>query len=52
MVIAAFSMHDRVKKICFFEETLLADISMNVALGMFFLTLSNTDIYLTYQGLY
>ena len=31
--------------LCFFEETLLlTDISINVALKMFFLTLSNVEI--------
>ena len=45
MVIAVFSMHDRAKKIRFFKEIfLLADISMDVALKMSFLTLNNADI--------
>lgn len=52
-VIAAFSMHDKAKKICFFKEILLlADISMDVALGMLFLTLSNVDIRFTDWELY
>ena len=45
MVIALFSMEDKEKKSHFFEETfLLANISMNIALEMFFFTLSNVKI--------
>lgn len=48
MVIIALSVHDRAKKVCFFEETfLLADININVALRMLFLILSNPDIRFT-----
>lgn len=53
MVIAVFSIHDKARKICFFEETfLLANINIDVALGISFLTLSNTDIGFTDWELY
>ena len=53
MVIAAFSVHDRARKVRFFEETfLLADISMDVALGMPFLTLSDADVRFTDRELH
>lgn len=49
MIIAAFTVYNRAKKVCFFEKTfLLADINMNVALKMLFLILSNADIYFIY----
>ena len=45
MVIAGFSIQDKIGKIRFFEETfLLLDTSMEVVLGMLFLALNNTDI--------
>lgn len=45
MIIAVFSMNDKAKKIGLFEKIfLLTNISMDIALGMFFLTLSNTNI--------
>lgn len=45
MVIAGFSIQDKLGRIRFFEETfLLADTSMEVVLGMPFLALSNADI--------
>lgn len=48
MVIEVFSVYDRVKKVCFFEKTfLLADISIDVALEMPFLTLSNANVRFT-----
>ena len=38
-------MEDKEKRSCFFEKTFrLADISMNITLGMFFFTLSNIKI--------
>lgn len=44
MIIAGFLVQNRQEKIGFFEETsLLADISMGVVLGMFFLIFSNVD---------
>lgn len=53
IVIVAFSVYDKAEKVRFFEETfLLADINMDVVLKMFFLTLSNINIYFTKQGLY
>ena len=46
MVIAGFSVKDRLEKVWFFEKTfLLADTSMEVVLGMPFLTLSDVDIH-------
>ena len=45
MTIAGFSIQDGLGKIRFFEETfLLADTSMDVVLGMLFLSLSNADV--------
>ena len=45
MVIVGFSLQDKLGKIRFFQETfLVADITMEVILGMPFLTLSNADI--------
>ena len=45
IIITTFSVHDKARKICFFEESfLLADISMDVALEMPFLTLSNANV--------
>ena len=45
MTIAGFSMQDGLGKFRFFEETfLLADTSMDVVLGMLFLSLSNADV--------
>lgn len=53
MVIAVFSVHDRTRKVCFFKQTfLLANISIDVALGMSFLILSNADIRFTNRKLY
>lgn len=48
MVIVAFSIHDKARKVCFFKETfLLADIRIDMALGMSFLFLSNADVHFT-----
>lgn len=45
MVTAGFLMEDKLKQIGFFEETfLLANIHIEVVLGMSFLLLSNLDI--------
>ena len=45
MVIAAFQVVDKLGRSRFFQETfLLADISMEVVLGMLFLTFSNADV--------
>ena len=45
MVIAAFSVVDKANRVRFFEETfLVANISLEVVLGMLFLTLSGTDV--------
>ena len=46
MVIAGFSVQNKLGKVRFFEETfLLADTSMAVVLGMPFLTFSNADMW-------
>ena len=45
MVPADFQVEDKLGKARFFQETfLLADISMEVVLGILFLTLSNADV--------
>ena len=45
MVLASFQVEDTLGKARFFQETfLLADLSVEVVLGMPFLTLSNADI--------
>ncbi len=45
IVVSTFSMLDKNGKERFFEESfLLADIKPDIVLGMFFLTMSNTDI--------
>lgn len=54
MVIVAFSINNKEKKVRFFEIIfLLANISSDMVLGMFFLTLSNTDVrFLKWQLLW
>ena len=50
MVIAGFSVQDKLGKVRLFEETfLLADTSMEVVLGMPFLTLPDADIRLEWR---
>ena len=45
MVITLFSIEDKEKRSCFFEEAfLLADISMDIALEISFLTINNVEI--------
>ncbi len=45
MLISTFSISDKDSRERFFEESfLLADIKLDVVLGMPFLTMSNTDI--------
>lgn len=45
IVIALFKVEDKEGKFCFFKEIfLLADISINVAFGILFLTLGNVKI--------
>ena len=45
MVLADFQVEDKLGRARFFQETfLLADISMEVVLGMPFLTLNNANI--------
>lgn len=45
MVIALFQIDEKDKKSRFFEETfILADISINITFGIFFLTLNNVKI--------
>ena len=47
MVLAGFSVQDKLGRVWFFEETfLLADTSMEVVLGMPFLTLPDADMQL------
>lgn len=46
MVIASFSIQDKLGKVWFFEKTfLLADISIEVVLGMPFFSLLDADIW-------
>ncbi len=46
IVIAGFSLQNKLGKVQFFEETfLLADTSMEVVLGLPFRTLSDADIW-------
>lgn len=52
MVIAGFSLQDKLGRVWFFEKTfLLADISREVVLGMLFLTLSNANVNFSGQEL-
>ena len=45
MVITAFSVMEKVNRVRFFEETfLVANVSLEIVLGMPFLTLSNADV--------
>ena len=45
MVLASFQVEDKLGRPWFFQETfLLADLSVEVVLGMSFLTLSNANI--------
>ena len=45
MVVAAFSVVDKANQVRFFEETfLVANVSPEVVLGIFFFTLSGADI--------
>lgn len=48
IIIAFLSIDNKNGKFCFFEKTfLLANISMNVALGIFFLTVNNVKVNFT-----
>ena len=50
MVIAAFQVKDKLSRAQFFQEAfLLADTSMEVALGILFLTFSNADIQFAWR---
>ena len=52
MVLASFQVEDKYKRARFFQEAfLLADISVEVVLGMLFLTLSNEDVQLVEKEL-
>ena len=52
MVIAAFQVVDKLDRSQFFQETfLLADISIEVVLGMPFITFSNADVQFTKEEL-
>lgn len=45
MVLASFQVKDKLKRVWFFQKSfLLADISVEVILGIFFLIFSNIDI--------
>ena len=45
MVLANFQVEDKLERTQFFKETfLLADISVEIVLGIHFLTLSNADV--------
>ena len=45
IVVTAFAMVDKANRVRFFEETfLVANVSLEVVLGMLFLTLSSADI--------
>ena len=45
MVVAAFSVVDKANRVRFFEETfLVANVSLEVVLGILFLTLSGADV--------
>lgn len=53
MIIVALFMNNKTEKICFFEDIfLLANISIDVVLMIYFFTLSNADIQFTYQELH
>ena len=53
MVVAAFSVVDKVNRVRFFEETfLVANVSLEVIFGMPFLTLSNADVNFLSQNLW
>ena len=44
MIVAAFSVIDKVNRVRFFEEIfLVANVSPEIVLGILFLTLSNAD---------
>ena len=52
MVLASFQVEDKLEKARFFQETfLLANINMEVVLGILFLILSNADIQFTKKEL-
>ena len=52
MVIADCSVKNKLERVRFFQKTfLLANISLKVVLGMFFLTLSKADIRIAKQKL-
>ena len=45
MVVVAFLVEDKVNRVGFFEKTfLVANVSLEVVLGMSFLTLSGADV--------
>lgn len=52
MVIASFSIQDKLGRIQFFEETfILANTNIEVVLDMLFLAISNTDIWFDAESL-
>ena len=45
IVVAAFSMVDKINRVRFFEKTfMMANVSPEIVFGMFFLTLSSIDV--------
>ena len=53
MVVAAFLVVDKANQVKFFEKTfLLANVSLKVVFGMFFLTLSSIDVDFSGQKLW
>ena len=53
MIVAAFSVVDKANRVRFFEETfLVANVSLELILGMSFLTLSGVDIDFSGQELW
>ena len=52
MIVAAFSVVDKANQVRFFEKTfLMANVSPKVVFGIFFLTLSSTNIDFSGQKL-
>lgn len=48
IILTSFQVENKLGRVCFFKEIfLLADMSMELALEMFFLTFSNTNIKFT-----
>lgn len=52
MVIASLEFQKKLEKTEFFQEILVADISVEVLFGMFFLTFSNADVVLQKENFF